>query len=311
MNDTDSVYTKPSTTELIQHDESPLFYIKKFLLYIRDYYRSPKNILKTFIICAILGGLSGAVYYLADTGQFEDLMKWVVKHKFDYGLLVIFGGFMFSTTPVMLVFMLFGICCGYIYGWPIGFGISFGMCMIGAIVSYLPYRYWGRAWLEKKFEKEPVLRHIDEMIEQNGLKFMLLVRVAPLPFGVINAITAPARVNFGVYVIGAAVGVGFEQAIYNYVGTAVKTIEEAISGESSFNPAQISLITIQCVLACVFLVFSFFVGKKAYDKVKSEEAQYEEDEEKRSSKLSSSEDVSAVETISDSPGRTPPRQSVL
>ena len=88
MNDNSSVYTtdtKPeshsTTNELLEKDESYLFYIKKFLNWIRDHYREPKNIIRTLIICAILGGLSGAVYYLADTGQFKDLMTWVLDHS--------------------------------------------------------------------------------------------------------------------------------------------------------------------------------------------------------------------------------------
>ena len=58
-------------------------------------------------------------------------------------------------------------------------------------------------------------------------------------------------------------------------------------------------------------MISFFVGKKAYDKVKREEHQYEEDEEKRSSKRSNDESSTDVEIVAESVGGTPPNQAVL
>ena len=62
-------------------DRTILWYIKKLILTLWKAYHNPKLIIKTIVVIAILGILSGVISYLVETGLFVDLMEWAQKHS--------------------------------------------------------------------------------------------------------------------------------------------------------------------------------------------------------------------------------------
>jgi len=109
-----------------------------------------------------------------------------------------------TCFPPMIGYSWSLTACGYIYGW-IGFVPGYIGALLGGLCSFAILRYAFRDWIEKKTRRYPKYVALERAIEKEGLPVVILIRIAPYPYPLFNALFAASRVKFHTYAIGTAV----------------------------------------------------------------------------------------------------------
>lgn len=111
------------------------------------------------------------------------------------------------------------IAAGMMYGaW--GIPLVIVSATIGATIAFLLARYLAFAKVNSLFERKPFTRALKTAIENEGLLFMVLLRVSPLiPFNLNNYLMGAAPVRFTSYLIATIIGTIPGTLLYIYLGT--------------------------------------------------------------------------------------------
>ena len=98
---------------------------------------------------------------------------------------------------------------------------------IGSCLAMLLGRYLFRTQASKAAKKYKLMNAIERVLEKEGLKFTLLLRLCPLiPFNAFNYIMGVTSVQFKAYAIGG-VGMIPGTIVYVFVGTTIGNISAA------------------------------------------------------------------------------------
>ena len=124
-----------------------------------------------------------------------------------------------------------------------------------------------------------MINAIDKVMEKEGLKFTLLLRLCPLiPFNAFNYVMGVTAVTFKDYAIGG-VGMIPGTIVYVFVGTTIGNIADAASGEFEGGTATLVLLIVGTVLAFVAIVYITIVVKRYLNKQLAEDAAEKEGKE--------------------------------
>src|SRR4051812_34924765 len=78
---------------------------------------------------------------------------------------------------------LAGMVAGALYGVTIGFGLAAVSTMIGAFLTLVISRSLAREWMERTIRASGRLRSLDDMLGENGVSLVCLLRLSPvMPF---------------------------------------------------------------------------------------------------------------------------------
>jgi|GEM_PF-879811 len=128
------------------------------------------------------------------------------------------------------------IVCGYLFG----FWQSLAMVLIGlanaAMVSFWMSRYVVRDWVEHKFSG--LLGGMNRMIERDGSFYLLTLRMAHVPYTLINYCSGASRIASWSFLWTTVVGLLPGTVLFVYLGSQLPTLHEiALHGASSLlNP---------------------------------------------------------------------------
>ena len=104
-------------------------------------------------------------------------------------------------------------------------------------------------------QKFKFVRSLDKTFENQGLKFVFLMRVCLLvPFGFSNYILGGSAVRFVDYTVGS-IGILFQVVFYVYIGTTISSVTEALSGHTSFDTTTIIAMSVGILVAVVGVIF--------------------------------------------------------
>ena len=94
----------------------------------------------------------------------------------------------------------------------------------GAMIAFLIARYICRDFVEKYFKKRPIFRAMDKLMEQEGLKFIILARLSVIvPFNVSNYVLGSTSVSYGDFATGTLYILPMCSFMV-YIGTTASTI---------------------------------------------------------------------------------------
>jgi uncharacterized membrane protein YdjX (TVP38/TMEM64 family) len=113
---------------------------------------------------------------------------------------------------------------------------------IGSILGAVGCLYMGRyclaSFIRKKLEGFPRFARMEKVLDRQGAKLMLLLRLSPfIPFNLFNYAMGITNVKLRDYLIGL-IGMFPGNVLYVYIGTAFESIDELIQGEYSGDSMQ-------------------------------------------------------------------------
>lgn len=152
---------------------------------------------------------------------FNEWLDHAVKFAEDSGPK---GVLIFAATYILATLCLFPcalltVAAGVMYGlW--GIPLVVASATTGAAIAFVIARYLAFDRVDRLLEKRPFTRALKAAIENEGLKFMVLLRVSPLvPFNVNNYLLGVAPVTFRSYILATFIGTLPGTILYIYLGT--------------------------------------------------------------------------------------------
>jgi uncharacterized membrane protein YdjX (TVP38/TMEM64 family) len=128
----------------------------------------------------------------------------------------------------------FTLAAGFLYGTFIGSIIVSVASTIAAVVAFLAARYLARNWIESQLAmggKTSKFRIIDNAIQQDGFRIVLLIRSSPLhPYGVCNYLFGLTSVTVRDYTVASFIGMLPTTVMEVYFGTAIQNVADILSG---------------------------------------------------------------------------------
>ena len=212
-----------------------------------------KHISKMLILTVLLGLCT---YFIVDTftahrvvGAMLDLNKWVA-HSGQAGCLYMI---LILTMATIVGLPVTVFCIGGAFAFSEEYG-RWGLlvnvitcyigCLLGAALSFLLGRYFFRksvrAYIRKK--KLTIVRAVDIALKNEGTKMSCLLRLVPyIPWNIFNYVAGVTGMRFHSFVIGS-VGMFPWIAICTFIGSGIKSLDDAASGASSGSDKRVTVV---------------------------------------------------------------------
>ena len=182
--------------------------------------------------------------------------------------------------PVLLACVYILACIFFLPGSPLTLaaGFSFGFLwgyisvtigsVLGATAAFLLGRYLARGWVESWIGDHRRFLALDEAVEKQGFRIVLLTRLSPaFPFNLLNYAFGLTRVSLGDYFWGSWLGMIPGTVMYVYLGTGLKSLTEAASGEVQGGPMRQWLFAVGLVATIAATVVLARLAKSALSDV--------------------------------------------
>ena len=144
----------------------------------------------------------------------------------------------------------------------IGTLTSFLGLWIGSLISFLIGRYIMRDLTQRLNGKYKIMKALDLVLMDEGLKFCVLLRLCPVvPFNVLNYVLGGTSISFKDYSIG---GFGYIPVCtaYTFLGTTIGDITQLIEGNYDQGTTSIVLLIVGCILTVFLVVYITFVVRR-------------------------------------------------
>ncbi|KAG0275716.1 hypothetical protein BGZ95_008450 [Linnemannia exigua] len=112
---------------------------------------------------------------------------------------------------------------GYVYGFMFGFLIAFTGALAGAIVCFYFCRRWFKAQVRKLMAKNRSLKGVVRTVEKRGFRLLVLIRLAPYPYNVINAILSATHIPLSTFTAATAISL-IKLTLHVYIGSTLSTL---------------------------------------------------------------------------------------
>jgi len=135
---------------------------------------------------------------------------------------------------------------------------------LGACGAFLVGRTVARRSIERKVAGNPKFAAIDEAVGRQGFKIVLLTRLSPVfPFIFLNYAYGLTKVPFWRYALASWIGMLPGTFMYVYLGSALGSLAEAVSGRQESSVAERVFFVAGLVMAVVVAVVVTRVARKA------------------------------------------------
>lgn len=209
----------------------------------------------------LIGG--GAV--LVTTGmELRDIRHWL--HAAGSWAPLVFVIAAVTAMTLMVPKTAVSVTAGVFFGTALGSLLLLFSALLAAGLNYAIGRWWLYESIERmlagggKSNRSLLLRAVRDMASEGGLRFHLLVRMAPLPTTMISYAMGASGSRIGPYLLAVAIAV-IPQTLWVHGGTAVTLIEH---GDSS--PLQWIGTTVSIVAA---IVITFVIPPLALKRLES------------------------------------------
>lgn len=169
-----------------------------------------------------MGG--GLLVVLVVASRLVPLREWMsgftdwIKDHGVWGVVLFMASYV-AGAVFFLPASLFTLAAGIAFGFRLGVPVVMVSAAMGAAASFLISRHLARGLVEKRLLQNEKLKAFDVVVEQEGWKVVLLLRLVPLfPFPVGNYFFGLTKVRFWPFLAATLVGVMPGSTLYVYLG---------------------------------------------------------------------------------------------
>ncbi|KAG0215530.1 Tlg2-vesicle protein [Mortierella sp. GBA30] len=112
---------------------------------------------------------------------------------------------------------------GYVYGFVFGFLIAFSSALAGSIVCFYFCRRWFKAHVRKLLAKNKNLKGVLRTVEKRGFKLLVLIRLAPYPFNIMNALLSATHIPLPIFGLATAMSL-VKLMLHVYIGSTLSSL---------------------------------------------------------------------------------------
>ncbi|KAG0349129.1 hypothetical protein BG005_011149 [Podila minutissima] len=222
---------------------------------------------QTYIKAALLATLitlvvlSFTVFRIQD--HIKDILKYIDSHKRIGALL-----FVVSYTVACTLFLpgsLFTIGAGFLFKpFPLALLIVLLGDIFAAVGSFIFGRYVFYDWVKGMMSKHPKFGALDQVIQDDGWKIVVMLRLTPIPFNLITYFFSVTSIRLWTVVWATCVGVFPGSCLGIWIGSLLKGLSGIDNPELETKNVVI-LVMNGVFIACCILALSLF-GKRSLRK---------------------------------------------
>ena len=188
------------------------------------------------------------------------------------------------STILFIPGLFLTLGAGLVFGRALGVGVGvlvgtisvFTGATIGSILAFLIGRFVLRNQAQSLFDKFKVLKAIDKVIETQGLKLVILMRLSPfIPYSAFNYVMGVTMVPLKSYALGC-VGMIPGTAAYVFIGTSASGLlgddsEEGEEETSGDDMVQLIVIIVGAIATVLVVAIVSVYAKRALNKAIADE----------------------------------------
>ena len=221
------------------------------------------------LLLVVVGGAAASLL-LTQGFSLRDAADYVTRTVDAYGPWgpVIFIAAFIVATLLLIPATGLTLAAGFLFGPGAGTALVTLAATLGAAAAFLVSRYLAKDYIKGKLQSYPRLKAIEEQVSAEGVKIVLLLRLAPLvPFTILNYALGVTDVSFVSYTVATALGKLLGVFSQVYVGSTGRSVEAATQATGSSN--------ISLALTAVGVVASILVTKVIADKASAVLKEYD------------------------------------
>ena len=174
--------------------------------------------IKIVIAFVVIIAIVVASQYFNIQQVFRDVLNWI--SELGYIGTAIFIGIYVLACVLMLPGTILTLGAGVIFGLIIGSIVVSVASTVGATCAFVAGRYLARDWIAAKIAGNEKFNAVDEAVEQEGWKIVLLTRLSPVfPFNLLNYSFGLTKVRLSHYVLASWIGMIPGTVMYVYIGS--------------------------------------------------------------------------------------------
>jgi uncharacterized membrane protein YdjX (TVP38/TMEM64 family) len=211
------------------------------------------------VVVALLGAL--AYHYRADVGPMVLKMEdWIA----DLG---VWGPLVFTALFIVLTSFFFpdsllSAVAGALFGAVVGMVVVLVGVAIAQCIAFGVSRHFLQDRIRQALSKQPKLAAIQGAADREGLRLLVLLRLAPLNPVLVSHVIGTTRIGFGVFLF-ACVGLIPSLFVEVYLGYAAKHMVKAASAVSEHSTAQTVLTVLGAGVMVFLLVYLTRMAQRA------------------------------------------------
>ncbi|KAG0056132.1 hypothetical protein BGZ83_006227 [Gryganskiella cystojenkinii] len=148
---------------------------------------------------------------------------------------------------------------GYVYGFVLGFAIAFSSALAGSIVCFYFCRRWFKSQVRTLMSKNKNLKSVVRTVEKRGFRLLVLIRLAPYPFNVMNALLSATHISLPTYALATAISL-FKLTLHVYIGSTLSTLTNEPDENDGDDPSNPGKKDHGKALKIFVMVVSIFLG---------------------------------------------------
>lgn len=224
-----------------------------------------------------IGFLLAIAFYKKEVFTGLDQLSLYLQSLGNQGYAILFCLIFITTIPPFPLYSTLTILSGYTFGPWIGAVISYTAALSGAVIVFLLSRHYLRDPMSRFLAHTVSLKRVVRAIEKRP-KLLLLIRVAPYPYNLMNVLLASSHtLTFKTYFTCTALSL-FKVIIHTSVGSGIHSfagyhavVPEGLEGEEghseeSENGGLAKAWTITGIILCIAIfVYLSYVARRAVD----------------------------------------------
>lgn len=167
--------------------------------------------------------------------------------------------FILVVTLSMLVLlpgMIFTLGGGFLFGLVNGLLYVLAGTALGASIAFFSGRYLCKSWVNALLIKHPRTHRFVDIIEAEGMRFIMLTRMVPFfPFKFSNYVFGASNISYRQFIIGTCVGIIPISLTNVYAGSLVGNLATLGTEAVSESPIAWLLYGAGFIVAMVFAVY--------------------------------------------------------
>jgi uncharacterized membrane protein YdjX (TVP38/TMEM64 family) len=157
---------------------------------------------------------------------------------------------------------VFAVSAGILFGVAKGTAIMAVACLLTALVNFTVSRRFLHSHVRRWLESSPRLASLERAVQNEGLRFLFLLRLTPLHPVTVNYLLGATQTRISTFLL-ASLGMIPGLFVSVYFGFVAKQVTKA-SGQAGTHSALHTAITIGGLLACAaFLVYVTRLARRA------------------------------------------------
>lgn len=170
---------------------------------------------------------------------------------------------MVASWPVVMLFAILTAASGFLFGIARGLLTTMVGAMLGAVSVFLLCRFVFRARVEKYLETNAFFLRFNGRIEREGWKLALVMRLASVPFGLVNMFMAVTRLSLFHFFITTLIGETPIAFIGCFIGSSLGSLSDITGGGGEkWTPQRIIIFSIEACLAVSFFVIGIVLSRR-------------------------------------------------